>query len=155
MVNVANAIPLSRFEVCGRKVPPVFIGAGSARWEFAMTLAGFTADVWVTDLEVARAFYVTALGRQPDLTPAPEVAEWILHQAPQIALRIVRGKVTSGHARIGIGTTDLAMEHTRLERALPAVPDIEVTPGVIALVELRDPDGNLLVFWQDLLDRSQ
>jgi catechol 2,3-dioxygenase-like lactoylglutathione lyase family enzyme len=120
-----------------------------------MVLAGFTADVWVTDLEVARAFYATALGRQPDLAPAPEVAEWILHPAPQIALRILQGTVTSGHARIGIGTTDLATEHTRLARTLPAVPDIEVTPGVIALVELRDPDGNLLVFWQDLLDRTQ
>jgi len=75
-----------------------------------MTLAGFTADVPVNDLEVSRAFYAAALGRQPDLTPAPEMAEWILHQAPQIALRIVHASQPPGDARIGIGVTDLVTE---------------------------------------------
>jgi hypothetical protein len=120
-----------------------------------MTLAGFTADVRANDLEVARAFYAAALGRPPDLTPAPDTAEWNLHQAPQIALRILHTPHPPGGARIGIGVTDLATEHARLRRALPAVPDLEVVPGVIALVELSDPDGNLLVFWEDLLDRPR
>jgi hypothetical protein len=118
-----------------------------------MTLAGFTADVQVSDLEVARVFYAAALGRQPDLIPATEMAEWILHQEPQIALRIVQGLPPLGATRIGIGVTDLATEHTRLRFSFPAVPEIEVVPGVIAVLELPDPDGNLLVFWQDLLDR--
>jgi catechol 2,3-dioxygenase-like lactoylglutathione lyase family enzyme len=120
-----------------------------------MTLAGFTADVRVSDLEAARAFYAAALGRQPDLIPAAEMAEWILHQSPQIALRIVQGAPTSGGTRIGIGVRDLAAEHTRLRIPFPAVPEVEVVPGVIAVLELPDPDGNLLVFWEDLLERPQ
>ncbi|MEP6526619.1 MAG: hypothetical protein ABJA86_05595 [Nocardioidaceae bacterium] len=120
-----------------------------------MTLAGFTADVRANDLEAARAFYAAALGRQPDLNPAPDMAEWILHQVPQIALRILHTTQPPGGARIGIGVTDLATEHARLRRVLPAVPDLKVVPGVIALVELVDPDGNLLVFWEDLLERAR
>jgi catechol 2,3-dioxygenase-like lactoylglutathione lyase family enzyme len=120
-----------------------------------MTLAGFTADVRVSDLEVARAFYAAALGRQPDLTPAVDMAEWILHQAPQIALRIVHGAPILGGTRIGIGVNDLAAEHARLRISFPAVPEVEVVPGVIAMLELPDPDGNLLVFWEDLLKRPR
>ena len=119
-----------------------------------MTFTGITTDVSVSDLDAARAFYSAALGRVEDLTPEMDALEWVLHDRPQIALRIVAQRSGAGSARVGIGVDDLGAERERLLKALEMVPEISVIPSVIALLELHDGDGNALVFWQDLLSRS-
>src|SRR5215210_3417425 len=108
-----------------------------------------TADVPVTNIAAARRFYSRALGRAPDLTQAESGLEWILHDQPQVALRIVSQSVGVGSARVGIGVDDLRSERERLVTALKVVPEVVVIPGVIALVELQDDDENTLVFWED------
>lgn len=119
-----------------------------------MTFTGITTDVPVSDLDAARGFYRAALGRVEDLTPGVDTLEWILHDRPQVALRVVARRSGAGWARVGIGVSDLSAERERLLQALDKVPEISVVPSVIAVLELHDGDGNALVFWQDLLARS-
>jgi catechol 2,3-dioxygenase-like lactoylglutathione lyase family enzyme len=118
-----------------------------------VVFTGITTDIAVSDLQAARAFYRRALGDE-DLVPDAHTLEWILHERPQVALRILAGGSGAGEARVGIGVDDLEAERSRLERGLDTVPEISVVPGVIALLQLQDPDGNALVFWQDLLPRN-
>jgi catechol 2,3-dioxygenase-like lactoylglutathione lyase family enzyme len=120
----------------------------------SVTFTGITTDVPVSDLAAARTFYRAALGRVEDLTPRTDTLEWILHDRPQVAVRIVAQPSGAGSARVGIGVDDLSAERERLETTLDTVPEISAVPGVIALLELRDGDGNALVFWQDLLPRA-
>lgn len=47
---------------------------------------------------------------------------------------------------------DLTPVAGMLEWILHPSPQVAVVPGVIALLEIEDPDGNHIVFWQDLLD---
>lgn len=120
-----------------------------------VVFTGITADVPVSDLDAARTFYRSVLGRAEDLTQGDNGLEWILHDRPQVALRLIMQQSGAGSARVGIGVDDLAAERERLESAeLDEVPEISVIPGVIALLELIDDDGNALVFWQDLLPRN-
>lgn len=119
-----------------------------------MVFTGITTDIAVSDLEAARAFYRRALGWDEDLVQGAHTLEWFLHDRPQVALRLLAGGSGAGSARVGIGVDDLEAERSRLERAFDTVPEISVVPGVIALLQLQDPDGNLVVFWQDLLRRS-
>ena len=79
--------------------------------------------------------------------------EWILHDRPQVALRVVERGSGVGLARVGIGVGDLSAERERLLEALDKVSEISVVPSVIAVLELHDDDGNALVLWQDLLPR--
>ena len=116
-----------------------------------MPFAGLTTDIFVASIDDAREFYRLALGRDEDLMPGPDTLEWILHPSPQIALRVVQDRSAAGGSRVGIGVDDIDRERERLSRALDEVPDVDVVPGVIALLEIGDQDGNSLVFWQDLL----
>jgi hypothetical protein len=101
--------------------------------------AGAVLDVAVSDLGRAEAFYVTLIGRDPDLRPQPDQREWHLHRDPDVALRI---------------TADPAAERARLLPGWPGLPEPSVKPGVIARLRLPDPDGNEVTLWQDLLRAS-
>jgi hypothetical protein len=119
----------------------------------AVRFEGLTVDVPVRSVDEARPFYEWLLGRPADLTPAPGTLEWILNAAPQIALRVVADDALAGSAHVGIGVADLRALRALLERDR-SVPDIRTVPGVIALLELSDGDGNRVVYWEDLLDRA-
>lgn len=119
-----------------------------------MEVIGVTIDVPVADLARALPFYETVLGRGPDLRPDPRTVEWILHRAPEIAVRLVvhpAGDAGRTPVRLGLGVADLDAEYERLRGSLEDVPPVRRKPGVIALLELHDIDGNLVVLWQDLL----
>lgn len=49
---------------------------------------------------------------------------------------------------------DLEAERTRQIRTLTKVPASTRRPGVIAVLELIDPDRNKIILWQDLLPRA-
>jgi predicted enzyme related to lactoylglutathione lyase len=131
---------------------------GASAWDDGLVdVIGVTTDVPVADLSRALPFYQTVLGRGPDLRPDDRTLEWILHRAPEIAVRLTtRPDGHAGHTavRLGLGVADLDAEYERLRGGMADVPPTRRKPGVIALLELRDPDGNLVVLWQDLLTTS-
>ena len=119
-----------------------------------MDIVGVTTDVPVVDLGRALPFYSMVLGRGPDLRPDDRTLEWILHRSPEIAVRVIaRADWQEARApvRLGLGVADVDAAHERLRDALPDLPPVRRKPGVIALLELHDPDGNLVVLWEDLL----
>lgn len=115
-------------------------------------ITGITIDVPISALEDARRFYSLVFGRTADLEPDSHTAEWILTNDPQIAVRLVESP-PSMSIRVGIGVADVEAERERLAAVIDKAPPVDVHPGVIALLELRDPDGHRVVLWQDLLNR--
>ncbi|MEN3362158.1 MAG: hypothetical protein V7637_6140 [Mycobacteriales bacterium] len=126
-----------------------------------MDVLGITTDLPVSALPAAIPFYTAVIGRPADLAPDDRTAEWILHRDPEIALRLIESRAdrpdepTPGTVRVGIGVPDADTERDRLLGQLPEVPAVVTRPGVIALLELRDPDGNRVVLWHDLLARAR
>ena len=119
-----------------------------------MDIVGVTTDVPVVDLSRALPFYSMVLGRGPDLRPDDRTLEWILHRAPEIAVRVVARAdrhEPGAPVRLGLGVADVDAARERLRYEMPKLPPVRRKPGVIALLELHDPDGNLVVLWQDLL----
>jgi hypothetical protein len=117
----------------------------------ALNFAGAVLDLSVSDLGRAEAYYVTLIGREPDLSPAPDQREWHLHRDPEITFRITIAPTSAGHGRLAVGVADLAAERSRLLADWPDLPEAIVKPGVITALRLQDPDANTILLWQDLL----
>jgi predicted enzyme related to lactoylglutathione lyase len=116
-----------------------------------LSVAGAVIDVAATDLDRAEEFYATLIGRAADLSPRPDQREWHLLRQPEIDLRITASPADAGHGSVSLGVADLAAERARLLAAWPGLGEPEVKPGIIALLRLRDPDGNAVALWQDLM----
>lgn len=125
-----------------------------------MNIVGITTDVPVSALATAVPFYTTLLGRRADVRPDDRTVEWILSKSPEIAFRLLEARpdkpdeARPGTVRVGLGVPDADAEHHRLVGQIAELPEVRRRPGVIALLELRDPDGNRVVLWQDLLTRT-
>lgn len=118
-----------------------------------LSIAGAVIDVAAADLDRAEEFYATLIGRGADLRPQPDQREWHLLRRPEIALRLTASAADAGHGSVSLGVADLAAERARLLTAWPGLAEPEVRPGIIALLRLRDPDGNAVMLWQDLMSR--
>ena len=116
-----------------------------------LDFAGAALDVAVADLDSAERFYAVLIGRPCDLRPRPDQREWRLCPQPEVVLRLTTRPEWAGKNTAAIGVHDLAAERTRLAADWPDVPVIHETPGVIAVLPLADPDGNVVILWQDLL----
>jgi hypothetical protein len=114
--------------------------------------AGAVLDIGVSDLHRAEAFYTILIGRGPDLHLRPDQYEWRLHREPEVALRVTADHPSAGHGTLSLGVPDLAAERARLLPHWPDLPRADEKPGVIALLQLRDPDDNAVTLWQDLLN---
>jgi predicted enzyme related to lactoylglutathione lyase len=129
--------------------PAANLGTGSI---CAVNLVGVTTDLPVSDLGRAVTFYAMLFDRPPNLLPPGGPAEWIMHRDPEIAVRLVAAAPPRpGGARIGLGVADVDAERDRLAGQVNQPLRVTRKPGVIATLELRDPDANLVVVWQDLL----
>ena len=116
-----------------------------------LDFAGAAVDVTVTDLDRAERFYAVLIGRPCDLRARPDQREWRLCPVPEVVLRLTASAEWAGRHTAAIGVRDLAVERARLVADWPDLPAVEEVPGVIAVMRFNDPDGNLVVLWQDLL----
>jgi hypothetical protein len=117
----------------------------------SLEFAGAAIDVAVTDLERSEQFYTVLVGRPCDLRPRPDQREWRLHLRPEMVLRLTVRPEAAGHSTAAIGVRNVVRERTRLSSEWPDLPQPTEKPGVIVVVRLTDPDGNIVILWQDLL----
>jgi hypothetical protein len=115
-----------------------------------LQFAGAVLDLTVSDLDRAEAFYQVLIGRPPDLRARAGQREWRLHLDPEVALRLTN-EAGAGRGKLALGVIDLAAERSRLAQSWPDLPEATYKPNVIALLQMRDPDGNVVTLWQDLL----
>lgn len=105
----------------------------------------------VQDYPGAVAWYQSWIGRAPDVTPAPGIAEWQL--ADSAWIQVSKQDKASGHASIAIGVKDLQEQATRLEKAKIAHSPM-ADHGFIKIFETKDPAGNTIYFVQESVPPS-
>jgi len=111
-----------------------------------------TVAVPVGDQDRALTFYVEVLGLDVRLdAPLPQIGgRWIEVAAPGAVTSIALVPATVDHPRgrptgIRLATDDAGALHARLAGRGVDVGELLQWPGVPAMFELRDPDGNTLV----------
>ena len=109
-------------------------------------IANVFASIAVHDLDAAIAWYQKLLGRGPDSTPMPEVAEWSFSRGGWLQVyRATDTRVGNGSCTFAVDDIDGMVRHA--ETMGIDVSDRADGPRVRTLM-ITDPDGNHLAFAQ-------
>ena len=114
--------------------------------------------VWVEDVERSVAWYAEAFGLEEALSSEAEDGAWqiVSLRNESLFVEIVRDaraqpvEFARGFGKVGFFVSDIEATARRVERATgtrPRVLDFE--PLGVRLLQLRDPDGNILQIHQD------
>ena len=108
----------------------------------------------VTDLEKAATFYTHFLGFKRGWAGAIQHG-WLEINVPRadfmIGLNLIRGdKVSHGSTTLTFGVTDIVATKAYFETTGVATEEINVIPGMVKTLLAYDPDGNKLLFVEDL-----
>jgi ketosteroid isomerase-like protein len=109
-----------------------------------MTISNALASVAVKDIGVAVRWYAKVLGRPPDSTPTPELAEWTFPSGGWLQVYALPERAGSCSCTLAI--SDIDVEAARLER-LGAVTGAQIAEHVKVFM-VKDPDGNSIAFSQ-------
>ena len=112
-----------------------------------MSIDNAIASVAVRDLGSSVRWYEALLGRSPDSTPMPEVAEWKFTrggwlQVYQLPERAGRGSVT-----LSVGKIDEVAAHVR---SLGIQATVNTASAKVKTLMIADPDGNSIAFAEAL-----
>lgn len=111
-------------------------------------IANVVAVVPVRDHRSAVTWYTTLLGRGADVVPADDVAEWQL--ADNAWLQVGADPERAGYTTVIIGVHDIDAQRNFCERAGVTLGEIVEIPELIKMAETADPEGNKVVFVQDI-----
>ncbi len=106
------------------------------------------AVVPVKDQAVADAWYKKLLGRDADIIPMDGVAEWRL--AEQAWLQVGVDPDLAGSTTVIIGVNDIDLQCTACAKAEVSLGEVVEYSRIIKMAEAVDPDGNKVVFIQDI-----
>jgi hypothetical protein len=111
-------------------------------------ITNMVAVVPVEDHARATSWYSKLLGREADLVPVEDVAEWQL--AGSAWLQVGKDPERAGSTTVVIGVDDIQVLHSiRAKTDIPLGEIVEYA-GVIKMAEVLDPDDNKVVFVQDI-----
>jgi len=104
-----------------------------------MSIDGIYANVACCDLRQSRDWYTTLFGREPDAAPMDGLVEW--HWGDH------GFQLHENEAKAGSGTLTLRAEGltAEWERLTPLDPGPVGTATHLSILQLHDPDGNLVV----------
>jgi catechol 2,3-dioxygenase-like lactoylglutathione lyase family enzyme len=106
------------------------------------------AGIAVADLGPARSWYERLLGSPPDAEPMEGLVEWHPTEGGGLQLNEDGERAGSSHATIVVGSLDERL--AALEAEGIAAGPIVGTPGLVRVVTVADPEGNLINFAEDL-----
>ncbi len=115
-----------------------------------------TIAVSVTDWPAARTWYREKLGLQERF--ATEEGGWVDFESPaggtSIGLSDLRGEPHPGPGGVNItfGVSDIESAKAELEsKGVQFLGPIEDVPGMVRLASFQDPDGNVMLLAQSLM----
>lgn len=106
-----------------------------------MSVEKIFAHLDCRDLALSVGWYSKLFERQPDERPMPGLAEW--HHGAQSGLQLFERAETAGMGTLTLGVSNLSQEAERLESE--GVKGERGQATAFELLQLRDPDGNLVV----------
>jgi lactoylglutathione lyase len=112
-----------------------------------MQATSVTIGVPVRDLAVSRKWYERLLGKAPNLEPVPGIVEY---EVAGVWVQLMEGETPGGSWTLRFGVADLDDERERLQGLGIELGGVRTVPGVIRYFVFRDPDGNLLSWYQEL-----
>lgn len=117
-----------------------------------MTITNVLAIALVSDFDSATSWYQQLLDRAPDRSPMAGTAVWQLSSTG--ALQINHAPDRAGGANIVIGVPEVdTLVASCNERGIELTAETEPS-GQFRLARTADPDGNMVVFAQDLGDAA-
>ena len=119
----------------------VKVGLGQEKISYASSTFCFS----VSDLNASIDWYGSLLGNVEKLTPAEGVVEFQLNATTW--LQLFEGPTSTG-AILRLEVSKIDQQHQRIQQLGVSATPIEVVPGVVSYFDFKDPDGNLLSFYQ-------
>jgi hypothetical protein len=106
------------------------------------------AVVATRDFASARSWYSRLTGREPDLEPIDNVAEWQITDTAW--LQVVEDPERAGRTAVRLGVDNLETQIAELNAAGITPGELVVIADMVKVVDVADPDGNEVSFVQDL-----
>ena len=106
------------------------------------------AVVATRDFTSALSWYRRLIGREPDLEPIDNVAEWQITATAW--LQVVEDPERAGRTAVRFGVDNLDTQIAELNAAGITPGQLVVVADMVKVVDLADPDGNEVSFVEDL-----
>ncbi|MEL6678902.1 MAG: VOC family protein [Pseudomonadota bacterium] len=114
-----------------------------------MPLRTVYAHLSCADIEVSTRWFEALFGRAADATPMEGLTEW--HHGREAGFQLFENPKDAGHGCVTLIVSDLDGERARLARVGLGPPEV-MSASTTRLLQLRDPDGNLVVLAEPLGD---
>lgn len=108
-----------------------------------MTTTRLLAQMTVTDVGAAQAWYTGLFGCPPDANPMPGLLEW--HLSGSFGVQVWAEAGRAGNGCMVLEQSDLDEVGARLDRTGIAHDGIQ-DATTVRILPLQDPDGNRIVF---------
>ena len=113
-----------------------------------MHISVVLTSLYVRDLPAAAAWYATLFGRAPDSAPHPRCREWEV--VPNARVQVLQAPEERPASAVAFVVADVGRERERLLGAGAAIGAVVEYPGFVRVVEVADPDGNIVTLVQAL-----
>jgi predicted enzyme related to lactoylglutathione lyase len=115
-----------------------------------MSIENAIASVAVKDLRFAVAWYEALLGRAPDSTPMPEVAEWKFARGGWLQVYQLPERAGSGSCTLAVSDIEEQVAHVQ---KLGIDASQRSAGAKVKTLMIVDPDGNHIAF-AETIDKS-
>ena len=115
-----------------------------------MLIDNAIASVAIKDLESAAPWYEALLGRAPDSTPMPEVAEWKFTRGGWLQVYQLPERAGSGSFTLAVSSIEEVVAHVE---KLGIDASQRSSGAQVKTLMIVDPDGNHIAF-AEALDKS-
>lgn len=113
-----------------------------------MAVIRVLAAIPVADMDLSLAWYGRLFGRPADDIPMEEAAAW--HLTPSGSLQLVHNPDHAGTGFVTLAVDDIDAEVAAAKEGGLGLQHAPGASTMFRLASVRDPDGNLLSFAQDV-----
>lgn len=107
-----------------------------------MKIANVLAVVSVSDIAIAREWYVRLIGREPDNNPMDSLIEWQLVDHGWV--QVTSGSGQPGTAMLNLAVDDLADAIGEITDRGIATAETQSANKGVEICPIQDPDGNVI-----------